>query len=293
MSVGVLVPDEDLTWSLTLVGVHVSDERTAQVAHARWCSCFQWGPHMVALTRWCSCLRWGPHMVAHAHWCSCSNSRRGPTWSLMPVGVRVPVSGEDHTRSLTPTIVRVLDPGEDRHGRSCPLLFMFQLPVRTTHGRLLPFVFLFPVRATWLLTRSCSNSQWGQHGRSRPLVFVFQLSARTVPVPGKDHTWSLMPLGVHAPREDRTWSLTPVDICVPVLGKDHTWLLMPVGVEYLVLSRIYKILWRWSKIFINNIPLSRQTIWEGIVGGGIMSRFELLIWPCYNRVLCVNHTSSI
>ena len=76
------------------------------------------------------------------------------------------------------------------------------------------------------------------------MVFVFQLSARTVPVPGKDHTWSLMPLGVHAPREDRTWSLTPVDICVPVLGKDHTWLLMPVGVEYLVFSRIYKILWR-------------------------------------------------
>ena len=82
------------------------------------------------------------------------------------------------------------------------------------------------------------------------MVFVFQLSARTVPVPGKDPTWLLMPLGVHAPREDRTWSLTPVDICVPVLGEDHTWSLMPVGVKYLVLwkgyslSRIYKILWR-------------------------------------------------
>ena len=98
-------------------------------------------------------------MVAHSSYFSCSTSRRGPTWSLMPVGVHVPVLGEDHTRSLTPNIVRVLDPGEDRHGRSCPLLFMFQLLVRTTHGRLLPFVFLFPVRATWSLTRSCSNSQ--------------------------------------------------------------------------------------------------------------------------------------
>ena len=69
-------------------------------------------------------------------------------------------------------------------------------------------------------------------------------------VPGKDQTWSLIPLGVHAPPEDRTWSPTPIDICVPVLGKDHTWSLMPVRIEYLVLwkgysmSRIYKILWR-------------------------------------------------
>ena len=63
----------------------------------------------------------------------------------MPVGVRVPVSGEDHTQSLTPTIVRVLDPGEDRHGRSC-LLFMFQLPVGTTHGPSRSFVFHSPVR---------------------------------------------------------------------------------------------------------------------------------------------------
>ena len=75
-------------------------------------------------------------------------------------------------------------------------------------------------------------------------MFVFQLSARTVPVLGKDHTWSLMPLGVHAPREDRTWLLTPVDICVAVHGKHHTWLLMSVGVELLALSRMYKILWR-------------------------------------------------
>ena len=50
-------------------------------------------------------------MVTHSH--SCSTSWRGPTWSLMPIVVRVLVLGEDHTWSLTPVGVRVPTLGED------------------------------------------------------------------------------------------------------------------------------------------------------------------------------------
>ena len=138
-------------------------------------------------------------MVAHSSYFSCFTSRRGPTWSLMPIAVHVPVLGEDHTWSLTPVGICVPTLGEDRHGLSCPFVFVFQSPllVRTTHGRLLPFVFLFPVRAAWSLTPvsvpvSGEDRTWSltlvifhvpdpgedRHDRSCPLRFMFQFSVR-------------------------------------------------------------------------------------------------------------------
>ena len=49
------------------------------------------------------------------------------TWSLTPVGIRVPVFGEDRTWSLTPVHVRV--PGEGRmvaHARWCSIACLLE-----------------------------------------------------------------------------------------------------------------------------------------------------------------------
>ena len=60
----------------------------------------------------------------------------------MPVGVRVPVSGEDHTRSLTPTTVRVLDPGEDHTWSITPVHVHVRVPV-PGEGHMVAHSFVF------------------------------------------------------------------------------------------------------------------------------------------------------
>ena len=217
------------------------------------------------------------------------------TWSLMPIGVRVPSLGEDqHGPSC---LLVFVFPMKTTHGHSHPLVFVFQSPARTAHGLSLQLFFVFQIPARTDMVAhvcccSCSSSRWGPHMVAHARWWLCSNSRRGptwslmpvgVCVPPEDHTWSLTPIGIRVPfsDEDRTWSLTPVGIHVLVLGEDCTWSLMPVGAQYLVfwkgcsLCRIYKILWRWSKIFINSIPLSQGPIWEGGVRGGIMSHSRL------------------
>ena len=135
-------------------------------------------------------------MVAHACWCS--SSRCGPrTWSLTPIGVRVP--GEDHTWSLM--LVGVLMPGEDRTSSLTPVGVL--VPGEDCTWSLMPVsVLVFDEDRTWSLT----------------LTLVFQSPVRTehgcsrshwCPVSGEEHTW--LPAFTRAPisGEDCSWSLTP------------------------------------------------------------------------------------